>query len=278
MKILLTGAKGQLGREIVKRFGNEHEIVQTDVDNLDITQYGDVREVFQQVGPQVVIHCAAYTKVDDAESDFDQAFKVNVIGSKYLAAQCLEHKARMVYISTDYVFDGEAGKFYREYDTPKPLNVYGQTKLLGEQAVREVLDRSYIIRTAWLYGEGQNFVRTMLNLARQRATVSVVNDQIGTPTYTRDLAETVRRLVLTDAYGTYHGSCNGYCSWYDFAKEIFGIAGMNVEVEPVATEAFPRPAKRPKFSVLENYMLSQTIGDTMRQWEQALQDYMDTLG
>lgn len=275
MRILVTGANGQLGREIKRSFGDAHELILTDIDNLDITSHNQVKGVFKQTKPQVVIHCAAYTNVDGAENDFNGAFKVNVIGSQNLTSQCLENEARMVYVSTDYVFDGQADRPYREYDCTNPQSVYGKTKLLGEQVVKELLPRHYIVRTAWLYGDGSNFIKTMINLSKERNELQVVNDQIGSPTYTKDLAKTIFRLIETDCYGTYHASCNGQCSWYEFACEIFRLKGINVKVNPVPTEAFPRPAKRPKHSVLENYMLTMTVGNTMREWQEALKDYLN---
>lgn len=277
MKVLITGANGQLGREIYKHFGHIHELILTDIDKLDITKHDEVRDIFAQEKPHAVVHCAAYTNVDGAESDFDGAFKVNVIGSQNIAGQCVERNARMIYVSTDYVFDGNTDKPYREYDNTNPQSVYGKTKLLGEQIVKEILPRHYIVRTAWLYGDGHNFVKTMLKLAGQKDRLQVVNDQFGSPTYTKDLAGTIFRLLATDAYGTYHASCNGECSWYDFACKIFELKGISIPVDPVPTEAFPRPARRPRYSVLENYMLEMTVGDTMRHWEEALKEYLRLL-
>lgn len=275
MRILVTGANGQLGREIKKQFGSQHELILTDIDSLDITSHNQVRELFTQVKPQAVIHCAAYTNVDGAEADYDGAFKVNVVGSQNLASQCLEHQARMVYVSTDYVFDGNTDKAYCEFSMTNPQSVYGKTKLLGEEIVQKILARHYIVRTAWLYGDGNNFVKTMLKLAQEKDSLQVVNDQIGSPTNTKDLANTIFRLLATDSYGTYHASCNGQCSWYDFATKIFALKGIAIPVKPVPTEAFPRPAKRPRHSVLKNYMLELTIGDTMRDWEEALKEYLE---
>ncbi len=274
MKIVVTGANGQLGREIAGRYGDQHQLVLTDVDNLDITDYEAVREFLTAIKPAAVIHCAAYTNVDGAESDREGAFRVNAAGTRNLAAGCRDLAARMVYISTDYVFDGETDRPYRENDVPHPLNVYGTTKLQGENFVREIAPRHYILRTAWLYGEGKNFVRTMLKLARERDSLQVVNDQIGTPTYTKDLATAIFKLLAADAYGTYHASNNGAASWYDFAVKIFELAGVKTPVAPVPTAAFPRPARRPKYSVLENYRLAGTVGDPMRPWEEALADYL----
>ena len=276
MKILVTGAAGQLGREIAKQ-GLEHELILTDSDNLDITDGKATMTFFRDVKPDAVIHCAAYTNVDGAEADADGAFKVNVIGSQNIAAGCLETGARMVYVSTDYVFDGAGSTQYCEFDAVNPQTVYGRTKWQGEEIVRQILGRHYIIRTAWLYGEGNNFVRTMLRLAETQSTLRVVADQIGTPTSTVDLAWSVFRLLASDAYGTYHATCQGQCSWYEFAREIFLQTGKAVEVVPVTTAEFVRPAKRPAYSVLDNYMLRMSVGDPNRRWQEALHEYLNAL-
>jgi len=273
MRILVTGANGQLGREITKQ-GQQHELILTDYDTLDITDGQAVAKLFREVQPQAVVHCAAYTNVDAAESDMDGAFRVNVIGAQNIGAGCLATGARMVYVSTDYVFNGKGSALYREFDAVHPETVYGRTKFQGEEMVRQILGRHYILRTAWLYGDGNNFVRTMLKLADDHATLKVVNDQVGTPTSTVDLARTIFQLLATDGYGTYHATCQGECSWYEFACEIFKIAGKEVNVVPVTTAEFPRPAKRPAYSVLDNYMLRMTVGDTMRDWREALAEYL----
>lgn len=273
MKILVTGANGQLGREIARQ-GIEHELVLTDFDTLDITNESAVVAYFRDVKPDAVIHCAAYTNVDGAETDMDGAFRVNVIGAQNMAAGCLETGARMVYVSTDYVFDGESKEPYREFDFVNPQSVYGHTKQQGEQIVRQILGRHYIVRTAWLYGDGNNFVRTMLKLAETNDTLRVVHDQVGTPTSTVDLATVIFKLLASDAYGTYHATCQGQCSWYEFATEIFRQAGKDVKVIPVTTAEFPRLAKRPMHSVLDNYMLRMTVGDPMGTWQDALEEYI----
>lgn len=275
MKILVTGTKGQLGREVTKQ-GTMHELILTDYDTLDITDGKAVMDFMREMQPDAVIHCAAYTNVDGAESDMDGAFRVNVIGAQNIAAGCLEIGAKMVYISTDYVFDGESQTAYREFDSINPQSVYGKTKLQGEEIVKEILGRHYIIRTAWLYGDGNNFVRTMLKLAENNNTLRVVHDQIGTPTSTVDLAKVIFTLLDSEAYGTYHGTCQGQCSWYEFACEIFRQTGKNIKVIPVTTDEFPRPAKRPTHSVLDNYMLRMTVGDSMRIWQAALTEYLRT--
>ena len=273
MKILVTGANGQLGREVVRQ-GVGHELVLTDYDTLDITDSKAVASFMREIKPEAVVHCAAYTNVDGAEADFDGAFRVNVIGAQNVAAGCLETGAKMVYVSTDYVFNGQSEKPYREFDVTNPQSVYGVTKLQGEQLVKEILGRHYILRTAWLYGDGNNFVRTMLRLAENNDTLRVVHDQIGTPTSTVELAKAVFKLLASDAYGTYHGTCQGQCSWYEFACEIFRQASKEVKVIPVTTDEFPRPAKRPAHSVLDNYMLRMTVGDPMSTWQEALQEYL----
>lgn len=273
MKILVTGANGQLGKEIAIQ-GQNHELILTDYTTLNITDYSAVAAYMQAVKPQGVVHCAAYTNVDGAESDYDGAFRANVVGAQNIAAGCLEVGARMVYVSTDYVFDGQKKEPYREFDTINPQSVYGVTKWQGEEIVRQILGRHYIVRTAWLYGDGNNFVRTMLNLAEQNSTLRVVHDQIGTPTSTVDLTKAIFSLLASDAYGTYHATCQGQCSWYDFACEIFRQAGRRIEVLPSTTNDFSRPAKRPPYSVLDNYMLRMTVGDPMRSWQQALEEYL----
>ncbi|MPL68869.1 dTDP-4-dehydrorhamnose reductase [bioreactor metagenome] len=274
MRILVTGANGQLGREVTKQ-GANHELILTDVDTLDITNSKAVRDVFQSERPEAVIHCAAYTNVDGAETDEDSAFRINVIGAQNVAAGCLEVGARMVYVSTDYVFDGTGTRAYREFDTVNPQTVYGRTKWQGEEIVRQILGRHYIVRTAWLYGDGNNFVRTMLRLAKQSNSVRVVHDQIGTPTSTVDLSWAIFRLLASDVYGTYHATCQGQCSWYEFACEIFLRVGLATQVVPVSTVEFVRPAKRPAYSNLDNYMLRMSVGDPMRNWQEALAEYLE---
>lgn len=273
MKILVTGANGQLGREVIKQ-GAAHEIVSLVRADLDITDGRAVTAFVKRMQPDAVVHCAAYTNVDGAETDEDNAFKVNAVSAQNFAAACLETGAKMVYVSTDYVFAGNSEGVCREFDAVNPQTVYGRTKQCGEALVRSILGRHYIVRTAWLYGEGNNFVRTMLKLANEHKTLKVVHDQIGTPTSTVDLSRAIYRLLGSEAYGTYHATCQGQCSWYEFACEIFRQANKDVEVLPVTTSEFPRPAKRPANSVLDNYMLRMTVGDPMRSWQEALAEYL----
>ena len=273
MRVLVTGANGQLGREFCKQ-GQEHELVVADREILDVTDVQATSLFLQRVKPEVVIHCAAYTQVDAAETDVDRAFSVNALGARNLAASCLETGARMVYLSTDYVFDGIKGAPYREYDTTNPQTVYGWTKWQGEEFVRQILGRHYILRTAWLYGDGHNFVRTMLKLADVQPSLRIVHDQTGTPTSTVDLVWAIFRLLGTDAYGTYHATCQGQCSWYELACEIFRQQHKDVEVIPVDSTEFVRPARRPAYSVLDNYMLRLSVEDPMREWREALAEYL----
>ncbi|WP_110954046.1 dTDP-4-dehydrorhamnose reductase [Anaerosinus massiliensis] len=278
MKIVVTGANGQLGREVATQGKTLHELILVGHQDLDIGNSRAVKEFFMKTKPDAVINCAAYTNVDHAETDFDGAFRVNVIGVQNLAAACLEIGAKLVHVSTDYVFDGSGKESYREYETVCPLGVYGKTKWIGEQMVREILGRHFIVRTAWLYGDGNNFVRTMLRLAESNQTLRVVNDQIGTPTSTVDVTKAIFRLLESNSYGTYHATCRGKCSWYDFAVEIFKQVEKEIDVVPVTSEEFSRPAKRPAYSVLDNYMLKMTVGDPMRDWQTALKEYLHREG
>jgi len=275
MKIVVTGANGQLGREVAVQGQGCHELILLGHHDLDIGEGKAVLDFFKRERPDALINCAAYTNVDQAEADFDGAFRVNAIGAQNLAVACLEFGAKLVHVSTDYVFDGSGSASYREYDQVSPLGVYGKTKLIGENMVREIVGWHFIVRTAWLYGDGNNFVRTMLRLSESNQTLRVVKDQIGTPTSTVDVTKAIFKLLESNAYGTYHATCQGQCSWYDFAVEIFKQANKKITVIPVSSEEFPRPAKRPAYSVLDNYMLKMTVGDPMRNWQESLTDYLN---
>jgi dTDP-4-dehydrorhamnose reductase len=278
MKILITGANGQLGRELTAQYGNRSvELILTDVADLDITDGKSVYEFVKACRPEVIINCAAHTAVDKCESDVDNAYRINAIGPKNLAQAAYRIGAEIVQISTDYVFDGFVDKKLTEFDSPNPQTVYGASKLHGENFVKQLNPKHYIIRTAWLYGDGNNFVRTMVNLGKNNASLKVVNDQHGTPTSTVDLSRAIIKLIDEKNYGLFHGTCKGQCTWYDFAKEIFRLSSMNVQVEPCSTEEFPRPAKRPQYSVLRNYMMELTMGDVFRDWEEELHSYMSSI-
>ncbi len=275
MKVLIIGSEGMLGHDLVDILSEENEINTTTIDTLDITDIGKTIAKVQEISPDVVVHAAAFTDVNGSETKKDLAYSVNGIGTRNVAVACKETNSALVYICTDYVFDGEKGSSYQEYDQTNPLSVYGKTKLHGETYIRDILSKFYIVRTSWLYGyHGPNFVTTMLKLAETMDTISVVNDQIGSPTYTMDLAKAISKLIKKPSYGIYHISNGGECSWYDYAKEIFEIAGIEINVKPVSTEEYPQPAPRPKYSVLENYNWKMEGFAEIRNYKDALQEYM----
>lgn len=277
-KILVTGCNGQLGRAINQVYANDEVIlINTDVSNLDITSVEDVMRVVEEKQPDVIINCAAHTNVNKCESDWDNAYKINAIGPRNLAIAARKTGAKLVHVSTDYVFDGEKDKPYTEFDETNPCGAYGKTKLAGEQFVREFGEKYFIVRTAWLYGDGNNFVKTMIKLGKERGEVSVVSDQYGTPTSAMELARMIRALEPTENYGVFHGTCEGSCSWAEFATEIFTKAGMDVKVNYITTDEYPTPAKRPAYSVLDKYMLRLTTDYRMADWKDAFAEYMQTL-
>ena len=277
MKIVITGSKGQLGLELTKQLEKEkkYEIIATDRDELNIIDINSVNEFLLNNKPDVVINCAAHTAVDLCETDVENAYKINAIGPRNLAIVCEKIGAKLVQVSTDYVFDGNGTRPYREDDTTCPNSIYGTSKLMGENFVREFCSRYFVVRTAWLYGEGNNFVRTMLKLAETNSELNVVNDQFGSPTSTVDLAKAIIDLMNTEHYGVYHGTCEGQCSWYDFAKKIFEIKNIDIKVNPVTSEEFKRPAPRPAYSVLDNFMLKLVGLNSFRTWEKSLEEYLD---
>ena len=271
MKLLVTGVKGQLGYDIVNECKKRNiEAVGVDVEEMDITNPKKVDEVIKDGDYDAVVHCAAWTAVDKAEDEVEACTKVNVDGTKNIAKVCKELDIPMMYFSTDYVFDGQGDKPWHEYDERNPLNVYGQTKYEGELAV-EALDKYFIVRIAWVFGvNGNNFIKTMLRLGKERGAVSVVNDQIGSPTYTYDLSKLVVDMIQTDKYGIYHATNEGLCSWYEFACEIFKQAGMDIDVKPVDSNAFPAKAKRPNNSRMSKEMLDKNGFDRLPTWQDAL--------
>lgn len=274
MKIWITGASGQLGTEIRRQLDETvHRVVATDRE-VDITNLQGVSDYVRQEKPDVIINCAAHTAVDQCETDIESAYKINALGPKHLAIAAEEIGAKVVQVSTDYVFDGENPIPRREDDPTGPRSIYGSSKLLGEEYVKTFCKKHFIIRTAWLYGEGNNFVRTMLKLAESHDVLEVVGDQVGSPTSTKDLAKAIIRLIDTAYYGTFHGTCEGECSWYDFACKIFELKQLKITVNEVTSEAFLRPAKRPKYSVLDNFMLKLYGINCFRPWEEALAEYL----
>jgi dTDP-4-dehydrorhamnose reductase len=279
MLVLVTGIGGQLGFDVVKELtAKGHEAVGVDRAELDITDELAVTAYIQNLKPEAIIHCAAYTNVDAAETDQEGAYKVNALGTKYLAEAAKLVDTKMVYVSTDYVFDGNGTEPYEVDHPTKPLGVYGETKLVGETLLQQTLDKHFIVRTAWVYGiNGNNFVKTMLKLGQDRKEIGVVYDQVGSPTYTVDLAKFLVELIDSEKYGVYHASNEGVCSWHEFAVEIFKQAGMDVQVNPLTSEEFPRPAARPKYSVLSKKKLEEEGFTPMRDWKEALREYLEEL-
>ena len=283
MKILMTGAAGMLGTDLRKALEPEHELVLTDivgdVRHLDITDTEQVLAETNGAQPDLVIHSAAYTDVDGCERNPDKAYRVNALGTWNVAAASLVCDAAMLYISTDFVFDGEKGEPYTEYDGTHPISHYGASKLAGESHVRALCPAHYIVRSAWLYGEkGKNFPLTILGAAKSRKDLKVVADQVGSPTFTADLASAIRDLVSSPLYGTYHITNKGSCSWYEFAKKALEYAGMtDITVEPIKAEDWPTPTRRPRCSVLRHYALELQGKDNMRPWDEALKDFISRL-
>lgn len=275
-KIIVTGCNGQLGRAINQMYKNrtDIEIVNTDVKELDITDIDKTLALVREVKPYAVINCAAHTGVDACETEVDSAYRINAIGPRNISIATRETGAKFMHISTDYVFAGDASTPYTEFDKPDPQGMYGKTKLAGECFVEQFAENYFIVRTAWLYGDGKNFVRTMLRLSETRDEVGVVKDQFGSPTSAAELARIIDALIWTENYGLFHGTCEGICSWADFAEEIFMLAGKNTRVKRITTEEFNAPAKRPAYSVLDNYMLKLTCGYVAADWQKAIAEYM----
>ena len=279
MKVLVTGVRGQLGYDIVKECETRGiEAVGVDIAEMDITNASQVKEVITEGNYDAVVHCAAWTAVDKAEDEIDICRKVNKEGTENIANVCEELDIPMMYFSTDYVFNGLGEHEWKEYDEREPLNVYGVTKYEGELAV-EKLAKHFIVRISWVFGiNGNNFIKTMLRLGKERGEVSVVADQIGSPTYTYDLAKLCVDMIQTNKYGKYHATNEGLCSWYEFACEIFRQAGLEVKVNPVDSTAFPVKATRPKNSRMSKDMLDKNGFDRLPTWQDALGRYLKELG
>jgi len=270
MKILIFGAKGMLGTDLMKVF-SDFAPIGLDIDNIDITQEDQVKKVLTEIKPQIVINAAAYTKVDDCEKNQELAFRVNGEAIGFIAKACHEVGATLIHFSTDYVFDGKKKEGYNEDDQPNPISIYGKSKLLGEELLQKNCQKFYLIRTSWLYGKnGPNFVETMIKLSNEQKILKVVNDQFGKPTFSLDLAYAVKNIIETKTkFGIYHLVNENSCSWYDFAKKIFEIKKIEVKVKPVLTSEFPRPARRPHYSILINNKLPR-----LRAWEEAIKNYL----
>lgn len=276
MKILVTGASGQLGTDVVSELKKRgYTVIAADIAEMDITDEKSVTDFIESARPDVVVHCAAYTAVDAAESDEAKCEAINVNGTENIAKASVGVGAKLIYISTDYVYDGKGDKPHTEDEQTNPLSVYGRTKLGGELAVKKYTDKYFIVRTSWVFGKhGKNFVKTMLTLAETHDKLTVVCDQIGSPTYTPDLARLLADMCESDAYGVYHATNEGYCSWYEFAKEIFSLAGKNTEVEQIATKDYKCAAVRPLNSRLSKDKLSANGFERLPDWRDALERYL----
>ena len=276
MKILITGYNGMLGSDLTEVLKNEnHELILTDVEELDITDLEQVKKMFKKEKPEAVINVAAYTDVDGCETNRELAYSVNTLGPKNLAIASNEVGTKLLHISTDYVFPGKNTKPYTEEDKTGPKSYYGLTKLQAEEFIKKNMNNYFIVRTAWLYGiNGKNFVKTMLNLAKNNPEITVVNDQRGSPTFTVDLANAICELVKTDKYGIYHLTNSGDCTWYDFAKNIFELANVDVKVKPVSTDEYPTPTKRPEYSVLSNEKWNNSGFKPLQNYKNALKEYI----
>ena len=278
MKILITGSNGMLGHDLINALKERHDLIPTTSKTLDITDKKQTIDFIRDKKPDIVINSAAYTDVDGCEENQDLAYSVNGDGVRNLALACRDIDCPLVHISTDYVFDGSATEPIREDGEIGPISVYGKSKLEGEEAIQEILDKYFIIRTAWLYGiNGRNFPKTMLELAENHPEITVVYDEVGTPTYTPDLAEGISRLIETDYYGIYHLTNSGSCSWCEFARYIFEIAGRDVKVIPVTASEFARPAPRPSYSVLDNSNWIEKGFKPLRSYKDAIKEYIELI-
>lgn len=277
MKILVTGIKGQLGYDVMKQLEKRKvSCIGVDIDDFDLADRDAVHRFITIEDPDAVIHCAAYTAVDKAEDDRDTCYAVNVNGTENIASVCREINAKMVYISTDYVFDGIGERAFEIDDRKDPKTYYGLTKSLGEDIVQKYLEQFFILRTAWVFGKnGNNFVKTMLRLGREKAELRVVEDQFGSPTYTEDLALLICDMVGTDRYGIYHATNEGFCNWFEFASEIMRRAGLGTKLFPVTSEEYPTKAIRPKNSRLSKASLDANGFSRLPPWENALERYLD---
>ena len=278
MKILITGSNGMLGHDLQEVLKDNHELILTTSKTLDITDKNQVLNLIREKKPDVVVNSAAYTDVDGCEDNQDIAYCVNGEGVRNLALACKEIDCPLVHVSTDYVFNGKNNRPWVEDDEIDPINVYGKSKLKGEEAILEILDKYFIVRTAWLYGvNGRNFPRTMLELAKTHSEITVVYDEVGSPTYTLDLAYGISQLIETDRYGIYHLTNSESCSWCEFARFIFDVADVDVEVIPVTASEFARPAPRPSYSVLENKNWIDNGFKPLRSYKEAIKEYIELI-
>ena len=276
MKILVTGVNGQLGYDVVKELDKRgHQPIGVDKEEMDLTSKEQIKECIKIINPQAIIHCGAYTAVDKAEDEKDLCKRVNAIATKEIAKNAKVLDIPMIYISTDYVFDGTKDGEYTEKDIPNPINIYGKTKYEGELYVQKILKKYYIVRISWVFGEnGNNFIDTMIRLSKEKDSLSVINDQVGSPTYTKDLARLLVDMIETDKYGVYHATNEGYCTWYEFAKEIFRISNIDIQVNKINTSKYHTQAKRPLNSKMSKEKLKNMKFIPLRSWKDALNEYM----
>jgi dTDP-4-dehydrorhamnose reductase len=286
MKVLVTGASGQLGTDLCEVL-RDSELIPLTHKDIEISDVSSVKQVFNKYKPDIIVNTAAYVRVDDCEDEKEKAFSVNCLGARNVAVVAQELGARLVHLSTDYVFGGEAQPQtspYIEFDTPVPLSIYGKSKLAGENLARHFCLRHFIVRASALFGvagssgKGGNFIETMLRLAGEREELKVVSDQVFSPTYTRDLAQKIAQLIKTEYYGIFHITNSGACSWYEFTAEILKLAGIKTPVFPITSDQYPQKARRPRYSVLDNYHLRLLGMDDMRPWQEALKDYLAARG
>jgi len=286
MKVLVTGANGQLGTDLCKVL-RDFELIPLTHKDIEISDTDSVKQAFNKHKPDIIINTAAYVRVDDCETERDKAFLINALGARNIAVAAQELGAKLVYISTDYVFGGEDEPRtipYTEFDVPAPLNTYGKSMLAGENFVRHLCRRHFIVRTSGLFGvagsrgKGGNFIETMLRLAKERDELTVVDDQVFSPTYTMDLARKIAQLMTTDYYGIFHITNRGVCSWYEFTTGILKLAGIKTPVVPITSDQYPQKARRPRYSVLDNYHLRLLGMDDVRAWQEALKDYLVAKG
>jgi len=282
MKVLITGANGQLGTDLCKAL-HDIELIPLTHKDIEICDMNSVKQAFNKYKPDVVINTAAYVRVDDCETEQDRAFLVNALGARNIAVASQDIEAKLLHISTDYIFGGESEPRtvpYTEFDTPMPANTYGKSKLAGEEFVRNLSLRHFIVRSSGLFGvagssgKGGNFVETMLRLAKERDELKIVNDQVFAPTYTKDLARKIAQLISTEYYGVFHITNRGTCSWYEFAKEILRLAGLKTPAIPITSDQYPQKAKRPSFSVVDDSLHRLPGTGDLRTWQEALKDYM----
>jgi dTDP-4-dehydrorhamnose reductase len=282
MKVVVIGANGQLGTDLVLTHG-DFEVIPLTHNDVEITDIGSIKTAFEKHKPDVIVNTAAYVRADDCEDNIDKAFLIHALGARNLAVYAQSHDAKLVHISSDYVFGGEEAICttpYTEYDTPVPANVYGRSKLAGEEYIKHLCNRYFIVRTSALYGiagsstKGGNFVDTIRKIAKEKSELRVVDDQVTSPTYTKDLAEKLVQLMNTEYYGIFHITNRGHCSWYQFARQILEQTGIKTPIIPIKSDEYPQRARRPHFSVLDNYNLKLLGMDDMRPWQEALEAYL----